>query len=120
MTPTSIEPWEEAYHNTPPSPAQQQQHHRVLTRLLFDPALEQREREVATAQAVTLIAHQARRDRLLLAEALKEQHKLQLAEEVATMNKRVEETQVRFLARPEPNHPPLSSPSLHSFPCFYI
>ena len=91
----AMEPWES---HTIMSPAQRLRHHRVLTRLLFDPALERREREVATAKAVTVIAQQARRDRLLLAEALKEQHKQQLAEEVAMMNKRVEETQVLFVA----------------------
>ncbi|KAM3577853.1 hypothetical protein VYU27_000394 [Nannochloropsis oceanica] len=86
----AMEPWKG---HTSMSPAQQLHHHRVLTCLLFDPALERREREVATDKAVTVTAQQARRDRLLLVEALKEQHKQQLAEEVAMMNKRVEETQ---------------------------
>lgn len=91
----AMEPWKG---HTSMSPAQQLHHHRVLTCLLFDPALERREREVATDKAVTVTAQQARRDRLLLVEALKEQHKQQLAEEVAMMNKRVEETQVLFVA----------------------
>lgn len=92
MSFTSDEAWENHFDSL--SPARKRYHYTVLSALLFDPEVELCELEMIKADAMKAVARQARRDRLLLNDALKKEHEQELTEEIAVIEKRVEEMQV--------------------------
>ena len=67
------------------TPQRAAHHHAALGTLLLDPAVEQ----AGASEALAQLTAQYRRERLIIAEAHKERHRQQLAEEVAAINRKV-------------------------------